>query len=573
MTPEKNFTAKFTNKHPRLPGVMPIWHGAVDEAQFRSLCEQVKHDGGKLLALWGSDEQTRGNGYELHTALVTASGMLCLSLPISATHPAYPDVSDLFPAASRMQRAVIDLLGLHPTGADDQRKWLRHASWPADLHPLRKSFDANGHINKYNPDRGSIHAQLPNPRCALPNPPPASEKLLAGHPEEGTNESLRDISINSLHPTETDAYPFIQVSGDGVHEIPVGPVHAGTIEPGHFRFSIIGDRVLRLEERLGYKHKGIEKRFESMNLEQGAKLAGRISGDSTVAYAWAYAQAVESVTGTTPSARAQFLRGVFLEIERIHNHLGDLGYLGNDVALAFGFAQFWILKEDLLRVLGELFGHRYMMDIVIPGGVACDIDANGCERLLQALTHIERGTNKLKDIYDEHSGTQDRFLTTGRVTPDLAAQLGLTGLPGRASGQAWDLRADFPCAPYDALEVRMSTHRNGDVAARVILRFEEISESIRLIRDILNRLPEGSLVETVADAPDGKLGIGWVEGWRGEIMVALHTGKNNSIHRLHPHDPSWQNWPVLEHAIIGNIVPDFPLINKSFNLSYSGQDL
>ena len=512
--------ADFTNKFPPLPGAMSIWHGTVDDTQFRSLCEQVRKEGGRLLALWGSDEQPRGAGYALHVALVNASGMLCLTLPLDAARPAYPDVSDLFPAASRMQRAVIDLLGLHPTGADDQRKWLRHASWPADLHPLRKSFDAK-----------------------------------------------------AVYPTEADAYPFVTVSGDGVHEIPVGPVHAGTIEPGHFRFSIIGDRVLRLEERLGYKHKGIEKRFESMNLQQGAKLAGRISGDSTVAYAWAYAQAVESLAGTAPPERALALRAVMLELERIHNHLGDLGYLGNDVALAFGFAQFWILKEDLLRVIGELFGHRYMMDKIIPGGVACDIDVHGSEKLRSTLTHIEQEAARLREIYDEHSGAQDRFLTTGRVTPELAAQLGLTGLPGRASAQSWDLRADFPCAPYDQLNVAMATHRNGDVAARVILRFEELNESIRIIRDILNKLPAGSLVESVADIPDGKLGIGWVEGWRGEIMVALHSGIDNGIHRLHPHDPSWQNWPVLEHAIIGNIVPDFPLINKSFNLSYSGQDL
>jgi Ni,Fe-hydrogenase III large subunit/Ni,Fe-hydrogenase III component G len=512
--------ADFTNKFPPLPGAMPVWQGTVDETQFRSLCEQIRQEGGRLLALWGSDEQLRGAGYAVHVALVNAEGMLCLTLPVDSARPAYPDISDLYPAANRMQRAVIDLLGLHPTGADDQRKWLRHASWPADQHPLRKSFDAK-----------------------------------------------------AAHATTADAYPFVNVSGDGVHEIPVGPVHAGTIEPGHFRFSIIGDRVLRLEERLGYTHKGIEKRFESMNLQQGAKLAGRISGDSTVAYAWAYAQAVESLSGTTPSARALALRAVMLELERIHNHLGDLGYLGNDVALAFGFAQFWILKEDLLRVIGELFAHRYMMDKIIPGGVACDLSAQGSEKLRSMLTHIEQGTARLREIYDEHSGAQDRFLTTGKVAPELAAQLGLTGLPGRASGQAWDVRADFPCPPYDKLDVQMATHRNGDVAARIILRFEEISVSISLIREILRVLPAGSLVENIADVPDGKLGIGWIEGWRGEIMLALHSGKNNSIHRLHPHDPSWQNWPVLEHAIIGNIVPDFPLINKSFNLSYSGQDL
>ena len=512
--------AEFTHQFPQLPGCMPIWHGAVDDKQLRSLCEQVKQQGGRLLALWGSDEQENGKGYAVHIALVISSGMLCLSLPVSTADAAYPDISDLFPAASRMQRATFDMLGLQAKGADDQRKWLRHASWPANLYPLRKDF--NGYAS---------------------------------------------------HPTEIDAYPFVTVSGEGVHEIPVGPVHAGTIEPGHFRFSIIGDRVLRLEERLGYKHKGIEKRFESMNLQQGAKLAGRISGDSTVAYAWAYAQAMESISGTTPPLRALALRGIFLELERIHNHLGDLGYLGNDVALAFGFAQFWILKEDLLRVQGELFGHRYMMDTIIPGGVACNIDAQGSEKLRATLNHIEQVTAQLREIYDEHSGAQDRFLTTGRVTPELAAQLGLTGLPGRASGQSWDVRAQFPCAPYQTLDVNMSTHRNGDVAARVILRFEEINESIRLIRTILSTLPESELTEKIAGAAEGKLGIGWVEGWRGEIMVALHSGKNNSIQRLHPHDPSWQNWPVLEHAIIGNIVPDFPLINKSFNLSYSAQDL
>jgi Ni,Fe-hydrogenase III large subunit/Ni,Fe-hydrogenase III component G len=511
---------EFTSRFNKLPGAMPIWHGKVDATQFRNLCEQVKHDGGKLVALWGSDESARDAGYALHVALVTAAGMLCLTLPVNVERPAYPDISDLFPGAGRMQRAVADLLGVHATGADDQRKWIRHGSWPGNAHPLRKNFDGN-----------------------------------------------------SVSNTETDAYPFVTVTGEGVHEIPVGPVHAGTIEPGHFRFSIIGDRVLRLEERLGYKHKGIEKRFESMTLEQGAKLAGRISGDSTVAYAWAYAQAVESVTGTTPPPRALALRAVLLELERIHNHLGDLGYLGNDVALAFGFAQFWILKEDVLRLNDALFGHRYLMDQVIPGGVACDLDTQGIERILQLFDRLEQEIKILKDIYDEHAGAQDRFLTTGRVTPDLAAQLGLTGLPGRASGQAWDVRAQFPCTPYDQLEVRMATHRNGDVAARVIVRFEEVMESLRLIRLILAKLPAGELRATVVAAPEHALGIGWVEGWRGEILVALDTGKNNGIHRLHPHDPSWQNWPVLEHAIIGNIVPDFPLINKSFNLSYCGVDL
>jgi Ni,Fe-hydrogenase III large subunit/Ni,Fe-hydrogenase III component G len=510
------FPATFT----RLPCAMPVWRGIVNASDLRELCEQAQRGGGKLVALWGSDETHNGSGYALHVALVTAPGMLVLSLPISRDKPAFPDISDLFPAANRMQRALRDLLGLHPVGAADQRKWLRHGAWPGSVHPLRKSFDGN-----------------------------------------------------TVFETEADKYPFVPVSGNGVHEIPVGPVHAGTIEPGHFRFSVVGERVLRLEEHLGYKHKGIEKRFEGMTLEQGAKLAGRISGDSTVAYAWAYAQAVESITGCAPPERALWLRALLLELERIHNHLGDLGYLGNDAGFSFGHSQFWILKEDLLRMNGELFGHRYLMDRIVPGGVACDLDNTGMQGIAGTLQHIERETAILKGIYDDHAGMQDRFLTTGRVVPELAAQLGLTGLAGRASSQAWDARAQFPCFPYDQLEVRMCTHRNGDVAARVIVRFEEIVESIRLVRLVLEKLPAGNTLVECGTAKADQPGIGWVEGWRGEILVALHIGSDNRILRLHPHDPSWQNWPVLEHAIINNIVPDFPLINKSFNLSYSGVDL
>jgi Ni,Fe-hydrogenase III large subunit/Ni,Fe-hydrogenase III component G len=510
----------FTSDFPKLPGAMPVWHGIVNASDLRELCEQTQRGGGKLVALWGSDETHNNQGYALHVALVTAPGMLLLSLPISRDKPAFPDISDLFPAANRMQRALSDLLGLHANDANDHRKWLRHGAWPGSVHPLRKSFDGG-----------------------------------------------------SVCENEADNYDFVPVSGNGVHEIPVGPVHAGTIEPGHFRFSIVGERVLRLEERLGYTHKGIEKRFEGMTLEQGAKLAGRISGDSTVAYAWAYAQAAESITGGTPPERALWLRALLLELERIHNHLGDLSYLGNDAGLAFGHSQFWILKEDLLRMNSELFGHRYLMDRIVPGGVACDLDHAALQRIAGMLQHIERETAILKGIYDDHAGMQDRFLTTGRVSPELAAQLGLTGMAGRASSQAWDARAQFPCFPYDQLDVRMATHRNGDVAARVIVRFEEIAESIRLIRLMLERLPAGNTRAETGNPKEGETGVGWVEGWRGEIMIGLHAGPDNRIRRLHPHDPSWQNWPVLEHAIINNIVPDFPLINKSFNLSYSGVDL
>ena len=502
----------------RLPAVMPAWHATVDPAQWSAAALKVRDKGGRLVALWGADNTDRGAGYAVHAALTTQSGLLVLTLPLAAD--LFPGLSEIFPAANRMQRAAHDLLGVVAEHAADDRKWLRHASWPADVFPLRKSFD---------------------PKQAF--------------------------------PTGVDGYPFVQVGGEGVHEIPVGPVHAGTIEPGHFRFSIIGEGVLKLEERLGYKHKGVEKLFESMTLAQGAKLAGRISCDSTVAYAWAYAMAAESAASIAPPERAAWLRALLLERERVGQHLWDLGFLGNDAGLAFGLAQFSRLREDWLRVSHVLFGHRYLMDSVIPGGVQRDIGEADIVRLRAEASEVGRSVALLKSIYDEHAGLQDRFIGAGRVRPAVAERLGLTGFAGRASSVAWDLRVQFPPAPYDRFEVRMATHGNGDVAARVTVRFDEIAESLRLMGLILSGLPAGEISIPLPDAPENAFGIGWVEGWRGEVLIALETGAGNRIRRLHPHDPSWQNWPLLERAVLGNIVPDFPLINKSFNLSYSGHDL
>jgi Ni,Fe-hydrogenase III large subunit/Ni,Fe-hydrogenase III component G len=501
-----------------LPGAMPIWLGRVDARQWRMACEQVREKGGRLVALWGSDRRDRGEGFVVHAALTVRSGLLLIALPLE--QPVFPDISDVFSGAGRMQRAVRDLLGISAEGAADGRKWLRHAAWGEEEFPLRKDFSG----------------------------------------DSSAGESF-------------DAYPFVRVEGEGVHEIPVGPVHAGTIEPGHFRFSIVGEGILRLEERLGYKHKGIEKRFEGLTVLEGAPLAGRVSGDSTVAYAWAYAMAAETAAGLVPPPRASWLRALLLERERLGQHLWDLGFLGNDAGLAFGLAQFSRLREDALRTNAALFGHRYLMDTVVPGGVARDLTSEGAGRLRAEMDALEREVRALKSIYDEHAGLQDRFINCGRVSPRLADRLGLTGMAGRASGQAWDLRAQFPCSPYQELDVRMATHRNGDVAARVTVRFEEIFESLRLSRLVMDRQPFGDLAVPLPPAEDGAFGAGWVEGWRGEVFIALEAGPGGAIRRCHAHDPSWQNWPALEHAVIGNIVPDFPLINKSFNLSYSGHDL
>ncbi len=483
---------------------------------WRSLAQDVAASGGRLLALWADrDESTTVlAAFLCDTALVVAQ----LELPEGET--SYPGLAGLFPCAARMQRAAADLCGVRAQDLD-ARPWLRHAAWPADYLPL----------------------------------------------------APRAVGPTAAATPDADHYAFVRVSGDGVHEIPVGPVHAGIIEPGHFRFSIVGEKVLKLEERLGYVHKGIEQLFAQTPLRDGQRLAARVSGDSAVAYSWAYCQALEGIAQTAAPPRAMWLRALALESERIANHLGDLGALGNDAGFAFGLAQFSRLKELWLRALEAALGQRYLLDFVVPGGVAHDPLIDGLEALDRCATEIAAEATLVRAIYDEHAGLRDRFVGAGTVPPALAKRLGLIGLAGRASGQDHDLRVEMPCAPYAELDVRKQVRSEGDVAARVNIRFDELAESLRLVAAIVARLPGGDCRAEVATPAIGALGIGLVEGWRGAVMVALRAGRGGLVGRCHPHDPSWQNWPVLEHAIIDNIVPDFPLINKSFNLSYSGHDL
>lgn len=495
----------------------PVWRATVAEEDWLAAALAVRHTGGRLVALWG---RCAPEGAAVEVAYRVRDGLVWLELPLDSAKATFPDLAGIFPAAARMQCATADLYGVVAQGSQDTRGWFDHGCWPTEGRPGRAGATAS--------------------------------------------------------PMPTGDYPFVRVEGDGVHEIAVGPVHAGIIEPGHFRFSVVGEKVLRLEQRLGYTHKGIEHRFTQLDPLQAHRLAGRVSGDSTVAFAWAYCMALEAAAGCDIPPRGAELRALMLERERVANHLGDLGALGNDAAFAFALAQFSRLREDWLRLSGEAFGHRLMMDRVVPGGVVGDMDRVMAERMRLQCDMVEREVLELRAIFDDHAGLQDRFVTAGRVTPELALRLGMTGLAGRASAQASDLRCDHAWPPYDRLGVRMATQQGGDVSARVIVRFEEVMESLRLIREILAGLTPGQALCRLRLPAQATVGAGWVEGWRGEVFVALELGdaqQAQRIRRCHCHDPSWQNWPVLEHAIIGNIVPDFPLINKSFNLSYSGQDL
>ncbi|MDY0329288.1 MAG: Ni,Fe-hydrogenase III large subunit [Thiomonas sp.] len=502
--------------------ILPLEHHRVDALGWSAQAQAALERGARLLTLWGKDASaTQPGATSLYACWLQAHGLTLVQLDLAPDVMHYPGLHTGFPVAERLQRALRDLLGVQALGMD-ARPWLRHTAWPAQVHPLRRG------------------AQLPQPPCGQ---------------------------------AQAEHYAFVPVDGDGVHEVPVGPVHAGVIEPGQFRFSIVGEKILRLEERLGFTHKGVEKRFEGMTLQDGVRLAARLSGDSAVANAWAYCMACETLAGVQPPPRALALRALLLERERLANHLGDIGAIANDGGFGFALAQFGRLKEDMLRLNLRVFGARYPMDAVQPGGVGLDLDADAVAMLHNQGVLLGVEVLRLKDILDQHEGLQDRFRTTGRVEPDLAARLGMIGLAGRASGQALDLRTLPQFAPYAALGVEPAQAQEGDVGARVAVRFAEVFTALRLCGDVLSSLPEGGVRADWPQSVSAGLALGLVEGWRGPQCIALETDAQGRIARCHPHDPSWQNWPAIEWAVIGDIVPDFPLINKSFNLSYSGHDL
>ncbi len=457
-------------------------------------------------------------------ALLESGGahlLLVTRLPLAA--PQLPSQARAFPAAGRMERHIHDLHGIVFVDHPDPRRWTRHRAWPEGSYPLRNDFPLQGRaVERAGPD---------------------------------------------------DDYPFQTVQGSGVYEIPVGPVHAGIIEPGHFRFQAVGERVLRLEARLGYVHKGIEKIAVGRDAHGLARLAGRVSGDSTVAHAWAACQALEQVAGIEPAPRALALRALLAERERIANHLGDIGAICNDVGFAFAFYQFSRLREAWQRRSAELFGHRLLMDVVVPGGVASNITAQGVVLLSADHQALRAELAGLYDILLDHPALEDRLLNTGRLSHDTARRLGCLGYVGRASGLSFDVRRHSPYAPYDLLALTVPCYSEGDVAARLRVRMEEILASLALLDELLAKLPDGDIHHPLILPAGGGEGLGIVEGWRGEIVSYVRCDEAGRIARFFPRDPSWFNWPALEAVMGDTIVPEFPVCNKSVNASYSGHDL
>ncbi len=533
------------------PGLAPAQLVLVQAEDWGRLGNEAKASAWRWAAGWGEDMgEAQSGSIRINACFEKAGAYLFARTAVPRAAPVLSSHTPFYPGADRPERHIRDMLGVVFSGHPDARRWTRHQAWMDSEFPLRRDFPAAGRP---------------------PGQTPADHQ-----------------------------YNFLLAQGGGVYEIPVGPVHAGIIEPGHFRFQAVGETVLKLEERLGYTHKGIEKVAEGRDAEGLARLAGRVSGDCTVAHAWGACMAMEKAAGLELPPRAVWLRALMCERERVANHVGDIGAMLNDIAFAFGFYQFARLREEWQRVSGEVFGHRFMMDCIVPGGVTVDLDERFIATMRDEAGALRKQIGRLMAIINDLPSVADRVRGTGVLTTEYAKALGCVGYVGRASGIDFDVRRDAPYAPYEQhavkaslrqssefnervreriyppykhLTVKAPLHHYGDVNARARTRLEEIAVSFDLIGALLTGLPAGPIRGDWKCPAAGAEGLGIIEGWRGEILSFVRFGADGRIARFFPRDPSWTTWPALELLIDDNIVPDFPVCNKSVNGSYSGHDL
>ena len=478
---------------------------------------------GALSLLWAVDHRPRETRYEILYLFTLAErkDWLLLSTDLHGEDRLFRSITPHIHAAKWYEREIRDMFGLIPVGHPDMRRLVRHEHWPKGSHPLKKDFRWDTVLER----------------------------------------------VQGQHV-------FRHIEGEGVFEVAVGPIHAGIIEPGHFRFSVAGEPIMQLEIHHFWKHRGVEKLFERQQLTEAVPLAERVSGDTTVGHSLAYCQAVETLMQVEVPRRARYLRSFFLELERLYNHLGDVGAICNDVAYALAHAHCGRMKEQIMQLHDRLTRSRFLRGVNRVGGVGSDLTNEQLTQTVAELDGIEPDFTELEKIVLADASLADRLETTGVLLERIAWDHSVMGVVGRASGIERDIRRDHPFAAYDELPPKVVLYRYGDVRARMRVRMDEIHESMRLIREIRQRIPQGPIVvQPTGEPAPGTWALSAVEGWRGEILYMVMAGENGGIHRCKVRDPSFVNWPAIQWAVLGNIVPDFPVINKSFNMSYAGNDL
>jgi Ni,Fe-hydrogenase III large subunit/Ni,Fe-hydrogenase III component G len=444
---------------------------------------------------------------------------LILRARVPAEDPRFPSLASDIPAVNWQEREIQDWFGIEAVGHPNPRRVALHDNWP-DVHPLRKDF-----------------------------------------------------RIDTVLPAfEGERHVYRPTLGEGVFQVPVGPVHAGIIEPGHFNFAVAGEPILYLQLRMFYKHKGTEKIFEEVPIPQAVYLAESVSGDSAFSHGTAFCQAIEKAGGIEVPFQAQVMRTILLELERIYNHLADIGAIATDVGFVIANAHAGRVREMVLAVNEELSGSRLLRGMVCVGGVRAAWDGEQVATLQTTVDDVEDEFRDLVTLIQSSDSTRDRLERTGVLLPEKARALGIVGVGGRASGVDLDVRRDHPYAAYRQIALRVPVYQEGDVLRRMQVRIDEVFESLSIVRAAADNLSGGPHRAEVEPVPPGRCALSAVEGWRGEIVYWVRTGPNNRLERCKIKDPSLNNWPALVEAVQGNIIADFPVINKSFNLSYSGTD-
>ncbi|MDI6813191.1 MAG: NADH-quinone oxidoreductase subunit C [Desulfitobacteriaceae bacterium] len=480
-----------------------------------------KEQGCQLVQMLGNDEREICGSLSVYLVFVhDGEGLiLILRVAIAPEDLVYPSVTPVIPAAHWYEREIRDLYGLEPKGHPQLRRLAVHKDWPKQHYPLRRDF-------------------------------PLTKKV----------------------PRSEGEFKFIPVEGEGVMQIPVGPIHAGIIEPGHFRFSVVGENVLHLEARFFYTHRGMEKLAEGKTPQEGLLIAERICGACSFSHSLAYCLALEKLTETAVSERVDYIRTLGMELERLYNHIGDVGNICAGIGFAFGTMQGARLKEKMQQLNETVFGSRFLRGINTPGGVRRDLNSDQLSLILQTLSQVEGEFRELTEILLASESYLNRVQGTGLLRHDIASELHAVGPAARASGVDRDLRRDHPYAAYAKLAFRVPVLQEGDVLARVKLRIEETFESMGIIRQVLASMPEGELKVALKPLPAYAYAVGMTESARGENVHFVMAGQDGRIFRHMVRSASYCNWPVVPSTVPGNIVPDFPLINKSFELCYSCLD-